>query len=235
MPPGQRERVPRAEPTPALHELAAPAPAPVSIDGEASLSMRARPRRQPEVDVAHAVRAGGHQHDAGDPVAEPVRIELGQREDRHAAHRVPHQHDRARRRQLVDHQAQVFAEPVDGAVLAAGAPGSAVRALVVEHEPVLRTQREPLEVPAVEGKRETVDEHQGREPRRGLGLRLVDLGMERDPVRRHHGTALSAHGPQGSVCPGAPAGRPPPLGEDAGRRTRRGDTDAARRPARHSA
>ena len=59
---------------------------------------------------------GRDQPDADDPVAEQLGVLLGQRHDRHAAHRVPDQHDRPVGDEVVEDLLEVVAELVDGGV-----------------------------------------------------------------------------------------------------------------------
>ena len=55
--------------------------------------------------------------DADDPVAEQLGVLLGQRDDRHPAHRVADQHDRPVRGGVVEDPHRSLAELVDGGVL----------------------------------------------------------------------------------------------------------------------
>ena len=97
-----------------------------------------------------------------------VGVPLGVGHDRHAAHRVPDQHDLAVGCHLAQHPLDVVAELVDRRVLVVGATRPAVRALVVEHEAVLAAEVLALEVPAVEVERVAVHEDDRR-----LGLRTA--------------------------------------------------------------
>ena len=90
--------------------------------------------RHAEGDLGQPTGRGRDQGDADDPLAEQLGVLLGQRHDRHAAHRVADQHDRPGRRGGLEHGEQVAAELVDGGVLVAPATGAAVAALVPEHQ-----------------------------------------------------------------------------------------------------
>ena len=82
--------------------------------------------------------------------------------ERHAAHRVAHDHAAPGDR-VLDDAAQVVAELVDRAVVLVGACRAAVAALVVEHGADLAAVGRALEVPAVEVEASS----RGRRPRSG--------------------------------------------------------------------
>ncbi len=103
--------------------------------------------------------------------------------------------------EVVDHPRQVAAELLDRRVALGRAPRAAVRALVVEHRPDLAAVARTLEVPAVEAEGVAVDEDECRRqfgtPALGggpgqRGVRLVHLGVQRDPVVGHHRDRLRA-------------------------------------------
>ena len=130
--------------------------------------------------------------DADDAVAEQLGVLLGQRDDRHAAHRVADQHDRPVRHGLVEDAQQVVAELLDVRVLLVGAAGPPVGPLVVEDGAHQAAVRRALEVPGVQVQRVPVHEHDrelGVPPPRagtlaahGLRVQLVDLDVERHSV-----------------------------------------------------
>ena len=85
------------------------------VDGAVAAGQRPRPARwvspPPSVDGSigqqdpvrvEAAGGGGDQADADDPVAEQLGVLLGQRDDRHAAHRVTDQDDRPLGHDLVE-------------------------------------------------------------------------------------------------------------------------------------
>jgi hypothetical protein len=141
---------------------------------------------------------------------------LGERHDRHATHRVAHEHDRVVAGELVDHGGEVATEIVDRAVLVAGPGRAAVRALVVEHQPVLGAHGQPLEVPAVEVEGVAVHEQDvDRATSRVVGF--VDLGVQLEAVLGDHGVPGAPDRAERLGGGGSLAGDQLALGEDAGR------------------
>jgi hypothetical protein len=153
---------------------------PNTIGSTASTTRPAGPRQQ----GAH-LAAGGQEGGAGHPVGDHAGVLLGQAHQRHATHRVADQHHRAWLGHLVEHLPEILAELLQCAVRRVRGSGATMRALVIEHHPMPAPQREPLEVPAVEGEQVPVHEHQ----RGGIGrrtggpvIRLVDLDMQADAI-----------------------------------------------------
>ncbi len=153
--------------------------------------------RQQDPARVEAAGGGGDQADADHAVAEQLGELLGQRDDGHAAHRVPDQHHVAVGDHRVDHLLEVAPQLVDVGVLAAGAARAAVGALVVVDGADQSAVGRPLEVPAVQVEAEAVGEDHG-----DLGLvehlrqspldaavgwlDLVDLDVEVDAVVGDH-------------------------------------------------
>ena len=92
---------------------------------ELAADRRGQQRQHDPVRV-DAAGGGADQADADDPVAEQLGVLLGQRDDRHAAHRVADEHDRPVGHGLVDDAQQVAAELLDGGVLLVGAARATV-------------------------------------------------------------------------------------------------------------
>ena len=139
-----------------------------------------------------AAGGGRDQRDARDPLGEQLRVPLGEGDDRHATHRVADQDDLALRRDRLDH-ARRGRRRAGRWWRARGrdALRAAVRALVVEHHPVLAAERLALEVPAVEVEGVAVHEDQRhvvarlaatRGLRVGVRRHLVDLGVQHHAV-----------------------------------------------------
>ena len=160
-----------------------------------------------EGDLGQPPGRGGDQGDADDPVAEQLRVLLGQRHDRHAAHRVADEHDRPGGRGGLEHGEQVVAELVDRGVLDRAAAGAAVAALVPEHQAAQVGQVAPLVVPAVLVEGQAVAEHD-RDRRlrlapcagRGAGRRPRRAGRRRrrrSPGRRCRAARRTARRPRG--------------------------------------
>ena len=92
---------------------------------------------RPATSAAEVAR----KRDAEHPLGEQLRLLLGQRHDRHAAHRVADQHERAVRRERAQHRGEVVAELVDRAARPRRPLGAPVAALVVDHLPEQRARR----------------------------------------------------------------------------------------------
>jgi hypothetical protein len=187
----------------------------------------------------HAAGSRRDQPDAHDPVAEDVRVLLGQGDDRHPTHRVADEHDRSVGHRLVDDPHQVAAALLDGGVVLLGATGSPVGTLVEEdraHQPPVGG---PLEVPRVEVEGVAVHEHH-RQLRVAapcsqagatdeLRVQLVDLDVQGHAVIGHDGERVGAQRPERClVARPAPGNDAATLG-DAQRSPGRGDTDSAGR------
>ena len=185
----------------------------------------AQPRGQHRQDhPAHVETTGGRgdQADADDPVADQLGELLDQRDDRHAAHGVADQDDRAFRRGRVDDRPEVAPELLDRRVLAVGAPGAAVGALVVEDRAHQVAVGRALEVPAVEVEAEAVHEDDGdvgrgaadpaeqpAGPVERVGVvDLVDLDVERYAVVGDDRDRLGAERAERDVLARTAADRP---------------------------
>lgn len=107
-------------------------------------------------------RRGGDEERPDDPGAEPLRPLPGQREDAHAAHRVPDQDDGGRRGDRVDHGGEVAAGLVDGGVGGLAPAGAPVAALVPRHDAGVPVERGDLRRPELGVDGEAVAEHHGR-------------------------------------------------------------------------
>ncbi len=82
-----------------------------------------RSRRQAEGHRGQAAGAGRQEADPDDPVAEQFRVRVGQRKDRHPAHRVPDKDHRSRRHHLGQHSIQIVTELLDRACRDIGGAG----------------------------------------------------------------------------------------------------------------
>ncbi len=214
--------------------------------------------RQPEVQVVQAAGRGGHQRRADHPGAEQPRPAGGQLQQRHAAHRVPDQHDRPARHPGVQHRHQVVGQLVDGGAVGVPAGGGPVPALVVEDQSGLRGVavaggQRPAQVAALErprGHRQGVAVHEDDGQRGVLGADL--LHVQQHAVGGVHqlgavgGPAAGAQRVVGPLHRGRPVDglgrvdlrqrrhdgrRAHPLGPDPGRR-RPGGRHAHRGPGR---
>jgi len=120
------------------------------------------------------------------PVAVLVGELAGVRQHRHAAHRVPDQHDHPAWRDRLQHGFQVVAELGQRVGLGRAFAGAPVPALVVEDHPDLMTQpvgeAGPLKMEGAHAQAESVDEDQGH-------LRIHRAGFadrQLHPVGRGH-------------------------------------------------
>ena len=121
--------------------------------------------RQPRAGqpgAADLARRRRQERHARHPLLDQLRVLLGQRHDRHPAHGVPDEHQRALGGERADDGVEVVAELLDRAALAGGALGAAVAALVVEHHAHAGVgeggEEGPLEVPGAPVEREPVHE-----------------------------------------------------------------------------
>ena len=180
---------------------------------------------------------GRDQADPDDPIAEQLGVLLGQGDDGHPAHRVADQHDRPLGDDVVEDLLEVVAELVDRGVALGGAPGPAVRALVVvdrAHQPAIAGA---LEVPAVEVERVAVAEDHGQPlaVRRRTGTpaalgpvgELVDLDVEGYAVVGDDRDRRGPQRPERRLVPGAAARDDPAAAGDADGGAGHGDTDSA--------
>ena len=139
------------------------------------MALTARPS---EAGLDQSAGRRGEQEGADDAVAEELRPLAGQRQDAHAAHRVPGQHHRPGRGDGVEHLAEVAAGAVDRGLGQLRPARPAVAALVPEHQPRPVPQRGPLQLPLGQPGGEPVREDDGE---RGV-LVAVDLDVQRDAV-----------------------------------------------------
>ena len=139
-----------------------------------------REHRQQDPARVEPARGGRDEADADDPVADQLGVLLGERDDRHAAHRVADQDDRSLGHDVVEDGPEVLPELLDGRVAVGRAAGAAVRALVVVDGADQPAVGRALEVPAVEVEGVAVAEDDGElaRPPVELGVELVDLDVE---------------------------------------------------------
>ena len=184
---------------------------------------------------------GGDEADADDAVAEELGVLLGERDDRHAAHRVADQDHRSLGHDVLQHHGEVTAELVDGGVVLGRAPGASVRTLVVVDRADQPAVGRALEVPAVEVERVAVAEDDrradwpdggptgpARPPRHAVGRRRRRPGSRRASAgcrtawRRSSGCRWRGSGA------GCPARRRPLPGRPHRRRHRGSDRERSR-------
>ena len=164
--------------------------------------------RQTEVDIGDPARGRRQQRDAAHDRAEQFGALCRQRHDRHAAHRVADQDDRAIWGDSVEHTAEVLTQALDRRP-GRSARAAAVAALVPQHDPGDVRDLGTLVRPGVQGQGVAVREDHRR--RCGIGT-PGDLHMEGHPVighdleglrgrldaeRRHRLTLLEPHHPAG--------------------------------------
>ena len=209
--------------------------------GERAADGRRHPGRDDPVRL-QAAGGGGDQADAHDPVAEELRVLLGERHDRHPAHRVADEDDRALRDDGLEDEVEVAAELLDRGVPPRRATGPAVGALVVVDGADLAAVAGALEVPRVEVERVAVEEDH-RQLRRlgpapaaatGPGV-LVDLDVEVDAVVGDDVDRPGPQRPERRVVTGAAAVDDRASLGDPERRPGSGDADGAGCGAEHLA
>ena len=185
-------------------------------------------REHGQQDPARVEPAGGRRDeaDADDPVADQLGVLLGEGDDRHAAHRMTDQDDRAFGHDVVEDGPEVVAELLDRRVAVGRAPGAAVRALVVVDGADQPAVGRALEVPAVEVERVAVAEDDGElaRPLPEVRVELVDLDEEGDAVvgdDRHRSRAQAPERRRVALAAADGAALP----ADADRRAGRGQAD----------
>jgi hypothetical protein len=197
--------------------------------GELATQLGGQHRQQDPARV-QAARGGGDEADSEDPVADQLGVLLGEGDDRHAAHRVPHEDDRALGHDVLEHRCEVAPELVDRGVVLERAPRASVRALVVVDGADQASVGRALEVPAVEVECVAVAEHDRERAGRpaARGIELVDLDVEGHTVVGDHGHRRRVQAAERrDVALAAVDG--PALAPDAERRAGRGHTHRAGR------
>ena len=120
----------------------------------------------PEWRLGHPFGRGRDQRRPGDPAAIVLRELPGMRQHRHPAHRMADQHDRAPRRDHLQHGLQVLAQLCHRVGFRRGFTGPAVTALVIEDHSNLGSpflgQPDALKVKGAHAKAESVGEHDGQ-------------------------------------------------------------------------
>ena len=121
-------------------------------------------RRQAELRLVDQPARGGDQRDTDDPLVEHLGVDLRERHDRHAAHRVADEDDRPVGHRLVEHRAQRLAERRQLVLAGLQLAGPAVAGLVVEDHAVVTAgaERLALEVERAHVEAEAVHEDDGR-------------------------------------------------------------------------
>ena len=120
-------------------------------------------RREPQRYRGELAGRRRHERDPADAAREQLWVLIGQRQDRHAAHRVADEDDRAVGGDGGQHSGEIAAELVDRGPLGRALVRPTVGTLVEEHHPnpiaELGGDRAPLEEETSQVEREPVDEH----------------------------------------------------------------------------